>query len=96
MNWSNNCEITSSFGSIIVVNARYQGLFLLYFAAFERLSNLIKDKLQEPTDQTNLEQHMKLLEALIKHWKGEVLSVSVTRTAEGCKAFSLVNKSCTV
>ncbi|XP_020614481.1 uncharacterized protein LOC110052671 isoform X3 [Orbicella faveolata] len=50
---------------------------------FETLSNLIKDKLQDSLDQSNLEQHMKLLEALIKHWKGEVLSVSVTRTAEG-------------
>lgn len=68
-----------------VVNAKYQRLFLLFLAAFESLSNLIKDKLQESLDQSTLEQHLKLLEALIKHWKGEVLSVSVTRTAEECK-----------
>ncbi|XP_078363049.1 uncharacterized protein LOC144647166 [Oculina patagonica] len=50
---------------------------------FENLSNLIKDKLQESLNQSSLEHHLKVLEALIKHWKGEVLSVSVTRTAEG-------------
>lgn len=76
--------ITSSL-HFFVVNAKYQRLFLLFLAAFERLSNLIKDKLQESLDQSTLEQHLKLLEALIKHWKGEVLSVSVTRTAEECK-----------
>ncbi|XP_078355261.1 uncharacterized protein LOC144639855, partial [Oculina patagonica] len=52
-------------------------------SSFENLSDLIKDKLQESLDQTSLEHHLKVLEALIKHWKGEVLSVSVTRTAEG-------------
>ena len=51
---------------------------------------LIKDKLQESLDQSTFEQHLKVLEALIKHWKGEVLSVSVTRTAEGCKIFLLL------
>lgn len=76
--------ITSSL-HFFVVNAKYQRLFLLFLAAFESLSNLIKDKLQESLDQSTLEQHLKLLEALIKHWKGEVLSVSVTRTAEECK-----------
>jgi len=50
---------------------------------FESLSNLIKDKLQESVDQSTLKQHLKVLEVLIQHWKGEVLSVSVTRTAEG-------------
>ena len=79
--------ITSSFHCITVVNARYQRLFLLFFAAFESFSNLIKDKLQESLDQGTLEQHLKVLEALIKHWKGEVLSVSVTRTVEECKIF---------
>ncbi|KAJ7387163.1 hypothetical protein OS493_004129 [Desmophyllum pertusum] len=50
---------------------------------FESLSDLIKDKLQESLDQSSLEKHLILLEVLIKHWKGEVLSVSVTRTADG-------------
>lgn len=57
----------------------------MFLAAFESLSNLIKDKLQESVDQSTLKQHLKVLEVLIQHWKGEVLSVSVTRTAEGCK-----------
>ena len=82
--------ITSSFCCTIIVNTRYQRLFLLFLAAFESLSDLIKDKLQESLDQSTLEQHLKVLEALIKHWQGEVLSVSVTRTAEGCKIFLLL------
>ena len=57
----------------------------MFLAAFESLSNLIKDKLQESVDQSTLKQHLKVLEVLIQHWKGEVLSVSVTRTAEECK-----------
>ncbi|PFX31095.1 Protein sel-1-like 1 [Stylophora pistillata] len=48
---------------------------------FESLSDLIKDKLQESFNQNSLATHLKVLEALIKHWKGEVLSVSVTRKA---------------
>ena len=58
---------------------------LLTLAAFESLSELIKDKLQECPDQSSLENHLKLLEALFKHWKGEVLSVAVTRIAQNCK-----------
>ena len=57
----------------------------MFLAAFESLSNLIKDKLQESVDQSTLKQHLKVLEVLIQHWKGEVLSVSVTRIAEECK-----------
>jgi len=53
---------------------------------FESLSELMKDKLQESLDQSSLEIHLKLLEALIKHWKGEVLSVSVTRIAQNLSA----------
>ncbi|XP_044173737.1 secretory immunoglobulin A-binding protein EsiB-like isoform X3 [Acropora millepora] len=48
----------------------------------ERLSEEIKAKLQKSGDQLFLENHMVLLEALMKHWRGEVLSVSVTRLAE--------------
>ena len=58
-----------------------------FLVAFESLSDLIKGKLKESLDQSTFEQHLKVLEALVKHWKGEVLSVSVTRTAEGCKIF---------
>ena len=63
---------------------------LFTFAAFESLSELIKDKLQKSLDQSSLESNLKLLEALIKHWKGEILSVSVTRIAENCK-FTLIH-----
>lgn len=53
--------------------------------AIERLPEEIKAKLQESGDQLFLENQMVLLEALVKHWRGEVLSVSVTRLAEKCK-----------
>ncbi|XP_068679630.1 secretory immunoglobulin A-binding protein EsiB-like isoform X2 [Montipora foliosa] len=52
----------------------------------ESLSEVIKAKLQESVDQHSLENYMVLLEALIKHWRGEVLSVSVTRLAEKLSA----------
>lgn len=55
-------------------------------AAFESLSEQVKEKLQESLDQTSLENHLNLLEALIKHWKGEILSVSVTRIAQNLSA----------
>lgn len=66
--------------------------FFLTLAAFESLSELVKGKLRESLDQSSLENHLKLLEALIKHWKGEVLSVSVTRIAENCKSQTHVDR----
>ena len=66
--------------------------FFLTPAAFESLSELITDKLQESLDQSSLENHLKLLEALIKHWKGEVLSVSVTRIAENCESQTYIDR----
>ena len=62
-------------------------LILLPIVAFESLSDLIRDRLQESIGQGSLENHLTLLEALIKHWKGEVLSVAVTRIAQNCKSF---------
>ena len=66
--------------------AKFQ-LILLPIVAFESLSDLIRDGLQESIGQGSLENHLMLLEALIKHWKGEVLSVAVTRIAQNCKSF---------
>lgn len=65
-------------------------MLLWSLAAFESLSDLIKDKLQESLNQNSLATHLKVLEALIKHWKGEVLSVSVTRKAAECMSSSLL------
>ncbi|CAH3110679.1 unnamed protein product [Porites lobata] len=53
---------------------------------FESLSDLIRERLQESIGQGSLENHLMLLEALIKHWKGEVLSVAVTRIAQNLPA----------
>ena len=66
--------------------AKFQ-LILFPIVAFESLSDLIRDRLQESVGQGSLENHLMLLEALIKHWKGEVLSVAVTRIAQNCKSF---------
>ena len=65
--------------------AKFQ-LILLPIVAFESLSDLIRERLQESIGQGSLENHLMLLEALIKHWKGEVLSVAVTRIAQNCKS----------
>ena len=65
--------------------AKFQ-LILFPIVAFESLSDLIRDRLQESVGQGSLENHLMLLEALIKHWKGEVLSVAVTRIAQNCKS----------
>jgi len=62
-------------------------LILFPIVAFESLSDLIRDRLQESIGQGSLENHLMLLEALFKHWKGEVLSVAVTRIAQNCKSF---------
>ena len=66
--------------------AKFQ-LILFPIVAFESLSDLIRDRLQESIGQGSLENYLTLLEALIKHWKGEVLSVAVTRIAQNCKSF---------
>ena len=66
--------------------AKFQLILLPIIVAFESLSDLIRDRLQESIGQGFLENHLMLLEALIKHWKGEVLSVAVTRIAQNCKS----------
>ena len=65
--------------------AKFQ-LILFPIVAFESLSDLIRDRLQESIGQHSLENHLMLLEALIKHWRGEILSVGVTRVAQNCKS----------